>query len=121
MYAGNLSLLNTVDDIAKGKLHYAKFSLESSEGTLGKVSNNPAEQNHSSIVYWVGEKLYEEPGFEIKKLLGRQSTLEDKRNGEKSDYYFDIQAERATNQELLADDQLSKAKMLLDKNSFQLN
>ena len=119
-YVGKTSILNIVNDIAKDKLHYAKFSLERSEGTLGKVSNNPAEQNHSSIVYWVGEKLYDEPGFEIKKLLGRQKTLEDKRNGEKGDYYFEIQAERATNKELLADEQLSKAKLLLDKKSFQL-
>ena len=67
-----MTVLNTVDNIAKSQQHYAKYSLDLAEGALSKVNNNPAEQNHSSIVHWVGEKLYEEPGYEIKQLLGRQ-------------------------------------------------
>ena len=62
MYRGQTSILNAVDDIALSQLHYIKYILDQTEGTLGKVSNNPAEQNHASIVYWVGEKLYQEPG-----------------------------------------------------------
>jgi hypothetical protein len=52
---GQISILNSVDEISKSQLHYASYSLACTKGTLGKVSNNPAEQNHSSIVYWVGE------------------------------------------------------------------
>ena len=43
MYRGKTSILNAVDDIAQSQLHYAKYSLDRTEGTLGKVSNNSAE------------------------------------------------------------------------------
>ena len=99
--------------------HYAAYSLKATEGTLGKSSNNPAEQNHASIVHWVGEKLYEEPAYEIKQLLGRQRTLEDKRNGEKAEYHFKVQVLKSTNEELLADPQLTEAISLLDEKSYE--
>jgi hypothetical protein len=90
VFQGQISILNTVDEISKSQLHYASYSLAHKEGTLGKVSNNPAKQNHSSIVHWVGEKLYKEPGYEIKEILGCQQQLEDKQNEEKASNHFAI-------------------------------
>ena len=107
-------------DIASQCNHYAKYVLEATEGTLGKVSNNPAEQNHSSIVHWVGAKLYEEPGYEIKQLLGRQKELEKKRSQEKGEYFFQIKFEISVRPQFTADIELKRAKTLLDKKSFAM-
>ena len=56
MFRGQSTILNAVDNISQSQLRYAEYSLDRTEGTLGKVSNNRAEWNHSSIVHWVGEK-----------------------------------------------------------------
>ena len=65
-YQGNTNVLNTIHKWASLKEHYAKYILDVTLGTLGKISNNPAEQNYSSIVAHLGGALYEEPGSEIK-------------------------------------------------------
>ena len=104
-----------MSDIASQCNHDTKYVLEATGGTLGKVSNNPAEQNHANIVHWVGTKLYEEPGYEIKQLLGRQSELKKKHNKEKRYYYFQIQFEITVHPHFTADNELGRANELLDK------
>ena len=120
MFRGQSTILNAVDNTAQNQLRCAKHSLDRTEGTLGKVSNNPAEHNHSSIVHWVGEKLYQEPGYEIKQLLGHQSILEGKRNGGKSTHYFQIEFEKSRSPELQKDSQLREAYARLDVKSYDI-
>jgi len=78
-----MNILNIVNEYSQYQQHYASYSLAKAEGALDKVSNNPAEQNHSSIVHWCGTKLYNDPAYEVKVLLDRQQVLSDKRNQEK--------------------------------------
>ena len=75
VYEGNVFILNTVKDVSSQSDQYVEYVLESTEGTLGEVSNNCMEQNHSGFVHWVGIKLYKEHGYDIKQLLGRQMEL----------------------------------------------
>ena len=119
-YAGNSNVLNKIHKIVANKEHYAKNLLESYPGTCGKTSNNPAEQNHSSIVAHLGGALYEEPASEIKLLLGRQRDHEDKRQQEKSRYLFGFPAEISLCQQLRSDCNLRSAREKLDKRSFEL-
>ena len=95
-----MNILNIVNEYSQYQQHYASYSLAKAEGALDKVSNNPAEQNHSSIVHWCGTKLYDDPAYEVKVLLDRQQVLSDKRNQEKSRYHFAIQTALATDMSL---------------------
>lgn len=119
-YAGRSDILNKVHLIAEKKDHYAKFVLDTMEGTCGKRSNNPAEQNHASIVAHLGGALYESPTREIILLLTRQRDHETLRQQEKSRYSFEIPAEIAMSPELLANAELRRAKETLEKKSFEL-
>jgi hypothetical protein len=89
-------------------------------GTLGKISNNPAEQNHSSIVAHLGGALYEEPGSEIKKLLVRQRNLETQRQQQKSKYKYMMPAEIQNDPIINSDPELKKVKHTLDRKSFHM-
>ena len=89
------------------------------EGTCGKTSNNPAEQNHSSIIAHLGCKLYEDPSYEIKLLLGRQSEHEKKRNQERTQYAFMIPAEISKSAEIKNTPALKTAKQKLEVESFK--
>jgi len=63
---------------------------------------------------------YEEPGYDIKQLLGRQRELEKKRNQEKGEYFFQIKFEISVRPQFAADAELKRAKTLLDKKSFAM-
>lgn len=93
--------------------------IQSYRGTCDKLSSNPAEQNHSSIISHIGGALYEDPAFEIKLLLGRQREHEKKRNQEKAQYLFAIPSDILNCQELQDTPCLKEAKQKLDKNAFQ--
>jgi hypothetical protein len=118
-FRGQMNILNIVNEYSKYQLHYAAYSLAITEGALGKVSNNSAEQNHSSIVHWCGTKLYDDPAYEVKVLLDRQLVLLDKRNQEKGRYYFAIQTALVTDAFLKNDSDLAMAKRCLDRDSFE--
>lgn len=119
-YAGNSNILNKVHKIASKKECYAKYLLMTYEGTCGKTSNNPAEQNHSSIIAHLGGKLYEDPAYEISLLLGRQAEHEKKRNQERSKYYFSIPFEISKSAEINNSPALKTAKQKLEPKSFEL-
>ena len=118
-YNGNSNILNKVHKIASKKECYAKYLLMTYEGTCGKTSNNPAEQNHSSIIAHLGGKLYEDPSYEIKLLLGRQSEHEKKRNQERTQYAFMIPAEISKSAEIKNTPALKTAKQKLEVESFK--
>ena len=118
-FRGEMNILNIVNEYSQYQQHYASYSLAKAEGALDKVSNNPAEQNHSSIVHWCGTKLYDDPAYEVKVLLDRQQVLSDKRNQEKSRYHFAIQTALATDASLKNDTDLAIAKKCLDRDSFE--
>ena len=118
-FRGEMNILNIVNEYSQYQQHYASYSLAKAEGALDKVSNNPAEQNHSSIVHWCGTKLYNDPAYEVKVLLDRQQVLSDKRNQEKSRYHFAIQTALATDASLKNDTDLAIAKKCLDRDSFE--
>ena len=120
IYAGNSNVLNKIHKIAGEKEHYAKYLLATYPGTCGKTSNNPAEQNHSSIVAHLGGALYEEPASKIKKLLTRQRNLESVRNQEKAEYMFRIPAEISKCPQLRTSFELQKAKNSVDRLSYNL-
>ena len=119
-YTGNSNILNKVHKIAEKKQCYAKYMLLTYEGTCGKTSNNPAEQNHSSIIAHLGGALYEDPAFEIKALLGRQAEHEKKRNQERSRHYFSIPTEIMKSSEIQNTPALKAAKQTLEADSFDL-
>jgi hypothetical protein len=118
-FRGVVNILNIVNEYSEYQQHYASYSLAKAEGALDKVSNNPAEQNHSSIVHWCGKGLYDSPAKEVKVLLDRQQVLIDKRNQEKSRYHFAIQTALATDASLINDPHLATAKKCLDRDSFE--
>ncbi len=68
-YRGKESILDHLREIAANSEHFAYYIVKNLEGTCGKVSNNPAEQNHASVVSFVGDTLYKDPAYEIKTLL----------------------------------------------------
>lgn len=119
-YAGNANVLNNVNKIAGEREHYAKYILDTYPGTCGKISNNPAEQNHSSIVAHLGGAMYEEPSVEIMRLIARQRDSEKKRNQEKSAYFFSLPVEIDRSEELRSDPFRREAKEKLDKRSSEL-
>ena len=119
-YRGNTNVLNTIHKWAALKKHYAKYILDDTLGTCGKISNNPAEQNHSSIISHLGGALYEEPGSEIKKLIIRQRDLENNRQQEKSHYQFMIPAEIEQDKIIKRDHELKTAKNTLERKSFDM-
>ncbi len=59
-------MLDNLRTISHQCNHFAKYILDDTVATCGKVSNNPAEQNHASVVAFAGGTLYEDPSFEIK-------------------------------------------------------
>ena len=118
-FRGEMNILNVVNEYSQYQQHYASYSLAKAEGALDKVSNNPAEQNHSSKVHWCGTKLYDDHAYEVKVLLDRQQVLSDKRNQEKSRYHFAIQTALATDASLKNDTNLAIAKKCLDRDSFE--
>ena len=119
VYAGNSNILNKVRKIAENKGCYAKYLLNTYGGTCGKTSNNPAEQNHSSIIAHLGGALYEDPSYEIKRLLDRQREHEKKRIQEKSRQYYSIQSEIGLSAEIRNTPALKSAKEKLEAKSFE--
>ncbi len=116
-FQGKETMLENLRSISQQRNHFAKYVLDDTLGTCGKVSNNPAEQNHASVVAVAGGTLYEDPAFEIKSLLSQQRMLEKKRNQEKAEYQLRIGIELA-NQD--PHDNISQAMKKLDKKPFNL-
>ncbi len=69
MCDGKEANLDNLRTISHNRNHYARYVLDDTVGTCGKMSNNPAEQNHVSVVAFAGGTLYEDLAFEIKNLL----------------------------------------------------
>ncbi len=66
---GNESILENSRHISENWDNFARYILNDTEGTCGKVSNNRAKQNHASQVAYAGGMLYKDPAFEIEILL----------------------------------------------------
>ncbi len=65
MVLGKEAMLDNLRAISHQCNHFAKYVLDDTVGTCGKVNNNPVEQNHASVVAFAGGTLYEDPPFEI--------------------------------------------------------
>jgi len=119
-YRGKESILDHLREIAANREHFAYYIVKNSEGTCGKVSNNPAEQNHASVVSFVGDTLYKDPAYEIKTLLAQQRMLEKKRLTNKSSYQLRVSIEVASLTKDGVDDNVVEALKTLEKKSFEL-
>ncbi len=95
-YHGKESILDNLRELSESRSHFAYYVEKKSGGTCGKVSNNPGEKRHASIVALVGGILYKDPVYEIKTLLSHQQMLEKKRLVIKSSYHFCVGVELAT-------------------------
>ncbi len=94
--------------------------VKKSEETCGRVSNNPAEQNHASDVSFVGETLYEDSAFEIKTLLACQCMLEKKRLVYKSLHQLQIGIKVASLIKHSINNNVVEATKTLEKKSYNL-
>jgi len=119
-YRGKESILDHLREIAANREHFAYYIVKNLEGTCGKVSNNPAEQNHASVVSFVGDTLYKDPAYEIKTLLAQQRMLEKKRLTNKSSYQLRVSIEVASLTKDGVDDNVVEALKTLEKKSFEL-
>ncbi len=78
--------LNIVHEFVNDKMHFVKYALDSAEGTCGKISNNPAEQNHSNIIAHFGSGQYDDLAEDAKRHIVCHQNQEIARNQEKNIY-----------------------------------
>ena len=128
MFENQFSVIDKIRKIDEDRKCFAGHVVKSARGALGKVSDNPAEQNHSSIVQQIGGALYEDPARELERLLVRHRNLVSNRNQEKAAHHLYLVAQKQKDDKMIAslsDDvakaaaiELSKARQELDKKPF---
>ena len=83
-YSNQAEVMDKVNEIVGYQSKYAKYLMEKSTGTLNRVSDCAAEQNHSSIAHHLGGACYDDPAAQVNKLLQRQKFQEGIRSQEKA-------------------------------------
>ena len=83
-------MIDLSHELKKKRNHFAKYVIDSTIGTRSRNGDTPSEQNHSSVVAWIGEKFAGELDGLLIQLLKRHKSLCLKINAEITKYHLEM-------------------------------
>jgi len=99
---------------------YARYVIDGTVGTLGRVGNVAAEQNHSNIAHYLGDVLFDDPSEQVSKLLNRERRRVNAMNNDLSASYLRASADIENNAFFRDHSEHKKAKMALCDKAYEL-
>jgi hypothetical protein len=115
----NPKYLKYIDSLSANRFHFASYCIEAMPGTLGRHGSLHAEQNHSSVISYLGPVLYDDSTEEIKNLLGRHAKLCSLHEQQLTKYGFSFAAE-CTRDPYTTNPALMEAKLSLQEWGYEL-
>eukprot|EP00563_Minutocellus_polymorphus_P002873 CAMPEP_0181035272 /NCGR_PEP_ID=MMETSP1070-20121207/8237_1 /TAXON_ID=265543 /ORGANISM="Minutocellus polymorphus, Strain NH13" /LENGTH=257 /DNA_ID=CAMNT_0023112825 /DNA_START=207 /DNA_END=976 /DNA_ORIENTATION=- len=114
------SMLAKLDEFSEQKQMYARYIIDRTVGTLGRVGNVAAEQNHSNISHYLGDVLFDDPSEQVGKLMKRESSRVKTKNDELSASFLRARADTQKDPFFTMHPDHEKAKMALCDTAYEL-